>query len=140
MNKKLTLSLAIALLGSAFLFGEDTPSILRPQPPAAVASQAQPAVKAKHTPKTTAKTAERRLLQAKGKILRIYPAGKAKGSAERILLLVGDKRMSFVVSGKAAIADAKGQALSPSRLKAGQFISVSYRKRGASKVALTIVA
>jgi hypothetical protein len=135
MKKKFALALVLAAAGGAFLFGAGSSSILSPKPPA-------PQPQAQSPASAHAKVAPRKdgLLQVRGRILKVYPADKARKTAEWIVILAGKRRVSILVYGSAGITDRKGASLKPAFLKAGEIVSVSYRHNGKRNTALTIRA
>jgi hypothetical protein len=139
MKKKLILTFVLsAAAGSALLLGAETPVILNPKPPAAQAGAQGGTVepKARRGPRL----APGNVLQVRGKIVKVYPADAARKRAGWIVLLVGGKRLSVVVSDSATVKDGKGARLSPGLLKAGETVSMSYRQRGKTRTALRIRA
>ena len=137
MKKKLALVLMLAAAGGALLFGAGSSSLLSPKPPAIETGTRSSAQKADKRP---SRPASGSVLQARGRILQVHPADRARKTAEWIVLLVGKKRLSVVVYDSASIRDGKGTRLNPALLKAGETISLSYRQKGGTRTALAIRA
>jgi len=141
MKKKLALALILSAAGGALLFGAGSSPLLSPQPPA---EKAAPPAK-RLSPSATKASADKKpiggeVLEVRGKILKVYPADKKRGTAEWIVLLVGKKRLSVVVYGDTSIRDGKGTRIKPAFLKAGETVDLSYRQRGKARTALSIRA
>ncbi len=139
MKKKPILAFLLTAAGSAFLFGAGTPSILSPQPPAPALAAPLPAKASRVAAKSPAsKGAKAETFEVRGKILKVYPADKAKKTAEWIVVLVGKKRLGVVVYAGTSIKDGKGARLAPAMLKAGESVDLSYRQKGKARTALSI--
>jgi hypothetical protein len=137
MKKMLALVLMLAAAGGALLFGAGSSSLLSPKPPAIETGAPSPAQKAD---KRLSRPDSGAILQARGRILKVHPADRARKTAEWIVLLVGKKRLSVVVYDSASIRDGKGTRLNPALLKAGETVSLSYRQKGNNRTALAIRA
>ena len=137
--KKLALALIVSAAGCASLFGAGSSSILSPRPPA---EKAAPPAKAPALGAAKAPAAKKpvggEVLEARGKILKVYAADKAKKRAGWIVVLVGKKRLSVVVYAGTPITDGKGSRIKSSLLKAGETVDLSYREKGKARTALAI--
>jgi hypothetical protein len=139
MKKKLALAFLLAAAGGAFLFGAGSPSILSPQPPAPAVAAPPPAKASRVAAKPPAsKGAKAETYEVRGRIIKVYPADKARKTAEWIVVLVGKKRLSVVVYAGTSIKDGKGARLGPATLKAGESVDLSYRQKGKARTALSI--
>jgi hypothetical protein len=130
MDKKLVLTIALASAGAALLFGAGSSDILKPHPAvpqAAAEPKAQPSARD-----------EGAILRARGKILAVHAADRAKKRAGWIVLRVAGKKLGVVVYAGTPIKGASGGKLRPTSLRVGETVDLSYRQGSGGAVALSI--
>lgn len=121
--------LAFALGGAAGAYADAPSPVARSIFNPAAPSQAT-RVKAKIAKRKSAPASSRLVLYAKGSIVSIRPADRAKKLSERILLAVGKKRVEIAVEPGTVVVSARGRIVAISSLRKGEKVDVTYTGRG----------